>query len=86
MMCAPPGASFTVPPAGIATKSTGRIRATPAGRNVLLVALTGWGQAEDRRRTREAGFDKHLIKPVDHHALLELLKVDGSAGSAPTPR
>jgi PAS domain S-box-containing protein len=50
-----------------------RIRQTPSLRNVLLVAQTGWGQSEDRRRTREAGFDHHLIKPVDHTKLLALI-------------
>jgi DNA-binding response OmpR family regulator len=35
--------------------------------------MTGWGQAEDRRRTREAGFDHHLVKPVDCNVLLALL-------------
>jgi CheY-like chemotaxis protein len=39
----------------------------------FLVALTGWGQNEDRRRTEEAGFDAHLIKPVDEAALRTLL-------------
>lgn len=38
-----------------------------------IVALTGWGQDEDRRRTREAGFDSHLVKPVDLRALREML-------------
>ena len=41
-----------------------RIRARPALRDVMLVALTGWGQAEDRRRSLDAGFDHHLIKPA----------------------
>ena len=40
-----------------------RFRASPALHNVVLVALTGWGQEEDRRRTKEAGFDLHLVKP-----------------------
>src|SRR5215471_8819100 len=40
---------------------------------LTLVAVTGWGQDEDRRRSREAGFDAHLIKPVDLHALTQLL-------------
>ncbi|MFO0577480.1 MAG: hypothetical protein U1A78_26040 [Polyangia bacterium] len=39
----------------------------------MLIALTGWGQAEDRRRTREAGFDQHLVKPVDVTVLARLL-------------
>ncbi len=40
---------------------------------MLLVALTGWGQEEDRQRSREAGFDSHLVKPVDLAALTRLL-------------
>jgi CheY-like chemotaxis protein len=39
----------------------------------MLVALTGWGQEEDRRRSREAGFDSHLVKPVDFTSLAGLL-------------
>jgi signal transduction histidine kinase len=49
------------------------IRALPTGQNVSLVAMTGWGQEEDRQRTSEAGFDRHLVKPVDRAALLKLL-------------
>ena len=41
------------------------LRAHPAGRSLTLVALTGWGQAEDRKRTAEAGFDHHVVKPAD---------------------
>jgi CheY-like chemotaxis protein len=54
-----------------------RIRENPQWRSVRLVALTGWGQEEDRQRTREAGFDAHLVKPVDRAALEKLL--DGLA-------
>lgn len=50
-----------------------RIRATEWGRRTVLIALTGWGQAEDRRRTAEAGFDMHLTKPVDPGTLDALL-------------
>jgi signal transduction histidine kinase/DNA-binding response OmpR family regulator len=50
-----------------------RLRACPATRGALLVALTGYGQAEDQRRAREAGFDHHLIKPADVEALAGLL-------------
>ncbi|MHC5541498.1 response regulator, partial [Singulisphaera rosea] len=39
----------------------------------LLVALTGWGQDEDRRKSKEAGFDLHLVKPVDPDVLQSLL-------------
>ncbi len=49
------------------------IRALPDGASVLLIAVTGWGRADDRRRTREAGFDHHLVKPVDHELLDRLL-------------
>ena len=49
------------------------IRARPWGRDVMLVALTGWGQDGDRRRTAEAGFDHHLVKPVDLDDLEDLL-------------
>jgi PAS domain S-box-containing protein len=50
-----------------------KIREQPWGKAMVLVALTGWGQEEDRRRSREAGFDHHLIKPVEPDALLKLL-------------
>jgi CheY-like chemotaxis protein len=46
-----------------------RFRADASLRDVLLVAVTGWGQDEDRRRTKEAGFDYHLVKPVELEAL-----------------
>jgi CheY-like chemotaxis protein len=42
--------------------------------DTLIVAVTGYGQEQDRRRTREAGFDRHLTKPVNHAALLDLLQ------------
>ncbi len=50
-----------------------RIRAAPWAAAVTLVALTGWGQDEDRRRSREAGFDHHLVKPVHPAAIEKLL-------------
>ena len=50
-----------------------RIRAESWGKHIVLVALTGWGQDEDRRRTREAGFDSHLVKPLDLDALTDFL-------------
>jgi CheY-like chemotaxis protein len=49
------------------------IREQPWGQNMVIVALTGWGQDEDRRRSKDAGFDGHLIKPVDYAALMKLL-------------
>jgi len=42
-----------------------RMRAAPGTARTLLVAVTGWGQENDRKRAREAGFDRHLVKPVD---------------------
>jgi two-component system, sensor histidine kinase len=50
-----------------------RLRATDAGRQILLVALTGYGRPEDRERSLEAGFDAHLVKPVDPDDLNALL-------------
>ncbi|HEY1860287.1 MAG TPA: PAS domain S-box protein, partial [Gemmataceae bacterium] len=50
-----------------------RIREQPWGKNMLLVALTGWGQDEDRRKLKDAGFDHHMVKPVDYTALMTLL-------------
>jgi len=50
-----------------------RIREQPWGKNIALVAVTGWGQEEDRERSSAAGFDTHIVKPVDHDALIKLL-------------
>jgi PAS domain S-box-containing protein len=50
-----------------------RIREQPWGRAMIMVALTGWCQQEDRQRSSEAGFDGHLVKPVDLAALTQLL-------------
>jgi CheY-like chemotaxis protein len=50
-----------------------RIRLEPWGEAAILIALTGWGQADDRRRSREAGIDHHLTKPVEFPAIAKLL-------------
>jgi CheY-like chemotaxis protein len=50
-----------------------RIRQQPWGQDALLIALTGWGNDEDRRLSQEAGFNFHTVKPVDLPALEELL-------------
>ena len=50
-----------------------RIRSEPWGKDMILVALTGWGQDEDRDRSKEAGFDHHLVKPVLSSALEPIL-------------
>ena len=57
-----------------------RIRAKPWGKGMVLIAVTGWGQEGDRRRTEVAGFNHHLVKPVDPAALMKLL-----AEMEPTP-
>ncbi len=56
-----------------------RIREQERDKGLVLVALTGWGQEEDRRRSEEAGFDAHMVKPVDLDALSNLL-VESSTG------
>ena len=55
------------------------IRRQPWGKDLVLVALTGWGQEEDRQKSKEAGFDAHMVKPVDHDLLMTLL------GPLPSP-
>ncbi len=50
------------------------IRSAPWGRGIVLIALTGWGQEEDRRRTAEAGFDHHLTKPIPPDTIEELIR------------
>jgi CheY-like chemotaxis protein len=51
-----------------------QIRAEAAGRRIVLVALTGWAQPEHRQRAVEAGFDAHLVKPVDPQQLTRVLE------------
>jgi PAS domain S-box-containing protein len=59
------------------------LRKQQGDRKLTLVAISGWGQEADRMRSREAGFDRHLVKPVDPAAIFELLstlQTDGDAG------
>ena len=66
-----------------------RIRSQPWGRAATLVALTGWGQESDRKRSREAGFDAHWVKPLDPQRLsmlLASLPTPGGAAGEPTAR
>jgi CheY-like chemotaxis protein len=50
------------------------IRERADGDRPWLIALSGWGQAEDRRRSSEAGFDHHFVKPVDVESLIQLIR------------
>ena len=50
-----------------------RIREQPWGKKIVIVALTGWGQEEDREKSRHAGFNSHMVKPVELTALTKLL-------------
>jgi CheY-like chemotaxis protein len=49
------------------------VRLSPVGKTALLIAVTGYGQADDRRRSKEAGFDAHLVKPVSQSLLSTLI-------------
>ena len=60
-----------------------RLRASRPEPRASIVALTGWGQDEDRRRAREAGFDHHLVKPVDLAALQSLIAATQATESIP---
>jgi PAS domain S-box-containing protein len=51
-----------------------RIRESEWGRDAFIVALTGWGQEEDKARSRAAGFDRHMVKPVEPATLEELIR------------
>jgi CheY-like chemotaxis protein len=51
-----------------------RIRRAPWSAGMKIVALTGWGHEEDRRRSAAAGFDRHLVKPVAPEQLVEILR------------
>ena len=50
-----------------------RIRRQQGGKNAVIIAQTGWGQEEDRERTHQAGFDQHLVKPIDPSVLMAIL-------------
>ncbi len=54
-----------------------RMRQEECCKDAVIVAVSGYGQEEDLRRSKEAGFDQHLIKPLDHDALLSLLSAEG---------
>jgi CheY-like chemotaxis protein len=52
-----------------------------SGRGFRIIAVTGWGQAEDRKQSAEAGFDLHLVKPVDEAQLLRILGAEAHGGT-----
>lgn len=53
------------------------LRRRPGGGSMLLIATTGWGQPSDKEQSREAGFDHHLVKPVDPATLMKVLNQSG---------
>jgi CheY-like chemotaxis protein len=57
-----------------------RIRSRPSTANVTLIAITGWGQPQDRARTADAGFDYHFTKPVDVAQLNHAIESAVTAG------
>jgi CheY-like chemotaxis protein len=61
-----------------------RIRAEPWGKEMSLIAVTGWGQEEDRRKAMDAGFNAHVVKPVDYVALMNVLASLGAQPRAKT--
>lgn len=67
-----------------------RIRQQEGGQEVLIIAQTGWGQEEDRQRTRESGFDHHMVKPINPTLLMTILtnraqaKIGIASSSTPT--
>jgi PAS domain S-box-containing protein len=60
-----------------------RIRMEQGGRDIVMVAVTGWGQEEDRNRSKDAGFNHHMTKPVEFDALQKLLATISPINSAP---
>ncbi len=63
-----------------------QIRAQPCGKEILLIAMTGWGQEVDRQRSHASGFDHHLVKPVDIDQLQRLLGEPSARAAAATAR
>ncbi|UQA57193.1 response regulator [Polyangium aurulentum] len=61
-----------------------KLREQPETRGVVLVAMTGWGQDEDRARSKEAGFDHHLVKPVEPSVLSTLLAQLAASAAPPS--
>ena len=64
----------------------GAMRADPRTRTIVLIALTGYGQEQDQRRSAEAGFASHLVKPVDARQLVHLVDELGNRARAAAAR
>jgi CheY-like chemotaxis protein len=58
-----------------------QLRRERCGKDAVIIAVSGYGQAGDRRRSSEAGFDHHLVKPIEPEALVALIRNHGTAGS-----
>jgi CheY-like chemotaxis protein len=58
-----------------------QIREQPWGKQMLIIALTGWSQEEDRRKSKEAGFDAHMVKPLNYDALMGFLAEQGAVST-----
>ncbi len=67
-------------------KAAKTIRRDANGREMLLIAMTGWGQAEDKKRAMDAGFDAHIVKPVSIDSLLDLFSSIKSGGAPVSAR
>ena len=61
------------------------LRALPWGKDIVLIALSGWGQSDDMRRSLDAGFNHHLAKPAERGEVERLLQRGGSAIAHGTP-
>ncbi len=59
-----------------------RIRERPWGKDLVIIAITGWGREQDHQQSRDAGFDGHLVKPLDLDALMELIVAQSRSGEA----
>ena len=69
-------------PKGTGCEAAERIRRQSWGARILIVAITGWGQAEMRRQSRQSGFDHHLVKPIELGRLQALLTASPKAPRA----
>ena len=63
-----------------------QMKAQAWDKNMILIAMTGWGQDDDRRKSEEAGFDHHMVKPVDPQALMKLLAGLNTVKAIPIPQ